>query len=512
MAALREAGNASPCYEKNLTNRILQGGIALGSARLLYRGLDIIRTLTIARWLGPEEMGVYAVASLAISALEYLSQTGFRHAIIQRPGDVSAYLLPARTIQALRGLLLGVLVFLSAPWMASFFQSPKSVDILRTMAILPVLVGLEPPAVTLWQRELHFNPLIALQTVAAAISLVVGLGIAYFYPNAWALVGASLSSLIVMTAGAHLLSNRAEIGFTWKWKPIRDIFRFGFWIFLTGIVSYLFTSGGDWVIGRLLDVRSLALYQMAFLIGTVATAEMGQVVAQLSFPVFSRLQNDRDRLRTAFRNSFGLVSLTTIGMAGMVCTCAPDGFRLVLGAQWLAALPLVPWLTVWGVCSMFASCIAGLFQALGKPDLWMRTVFGMVAMLALAIYPLTAWLGALGVAILMAGIGVIMQGVRYWLIGRMLDLKMTRVISHVAVPAVACTAAVWGTGELRQVLEIPGGLSGLIFSAVCLPVLYALLLLAGQKWMEPRPSELLHRIMQLFQSFKKSKPFRMGQL
>lgn len=472
-------------------------GITLGSARLLYRSLDVVRILTIARWLGPDEMGVYAVATLIITALEQISQTGLHQALIQRQGDISSYLLPVRTIQALRGIALGLLVYVSAPVIAGFFNSPKSLEVLRIMALYPVITGFEPLAVTLWQRELQFTPMVLLNTTASIVSLLIGLVIALHRPSAWALVWASLSGVLVMTAGAHVLTRRAVLGFSLDWRPVKEISGFGFWIFMTGIVSYAFMKGGDWMIGSLLDIRTLALYQMAFLICTAATTEIGQVVTQISFPVFSLFQDDRVRLQTAFRNSFGLLSLITIGTAGLVCVCAPDGFRLVLGERWLPALQLIPWLAVWGICSMFSICIAGLFNALGKPKLWTQTVFLMAGFFVLGVYPMTRWLGGLGVAILMACIGLAMQALRYSMISRLIDLPLVKVFSHVAVPALACFGAVALTSWLRQILQGFNSLSGLFFCALCLPAVYALLLLLGHKLMDPSPLDLLRNIRSL---------------
>ncbi len=132
--------NRSP----DLTDRLLRGGVTLTAARLLTRGFDLARMLTIARWLGPDEMGVYAVTTLALTAFDQLSETGLRSALIQRPGELSAYLLPVRTVQIVRGLLLGGVVFLSAPWISAFFDSPPSLILLRVMALLPVIKGFEP--------------------------------------------------------------------------------------------------------------------------------------------------------------------------------------------------------------------------------------------------------------------------------------------------------------------------------------------------------------------------------
>ncbi len=478
----------------DLSGRLLRGGLSLTAARLLTRGFDLARMLTIARWLGPDEMGVYAVATLALTALDQFSETGLRSALIQRSGDLSAYLLPVRTLQIVRGLLLGGIVFLGAPWLAAFFDSPQSLAILRVMALLPVIKGFEPLFETLARKDLRFAPVVALQTGGSLISLGVGLAMAYLRPDAWALVLAGLSGAAVTTLGAHLFSEPGSLGLSFDWRPLKDLRRFGFLIFINCLVAYIFMRGGDWVIGRLLDVKALALYQMTFLICTLVTTEIGGVVAQLAFPVFSHLQRDRDRLEKAFRQSFGLISVITLGMAGLVCVCAFDFYPLVLGNQWLAALPLVPWLAIWGVCSLFAGFLGGLFQALGRLKLWVQTVLVMAVLFGAGVIPLTYWQGARGVAILMAVIGVFMQLVRYGIIGRLLSLPWSAVFRQVLIPTLACLFSVWLITGIRGALPQISSLAGLIFSALGILCFYIFFLVLGQRWMEPTPRELIRNL------------------
>jgi O-antigen/teichoic acid export membrane protein len=498
MARVNSQIQSSKKLSSDLTNRLLRGGLTLTAARLLSRGFDLARMLTIARWLGPDEMGVYAVAALALTALDQFSETGLRSALIQRPGELSAYLLPVRTLQIVRGLLLGGIVFLGAPWLAAFFDSPPSLAILRVMALLPVIKGFEPLFETLARKELRFAPVVALQTGASLISLGVGLVMAYLRPDAWALVLAGLSAVLVTTTGAHLFSEPGSLGVSFDWRPLKDLRRYGFLIFINCLTAYIFLRGGDWVIGRLLDVKALALYQMTFLICTTATTEIGGVVSQLAFPVFSHLQQDRDRLEKAFRQALGMISVITMAMAGLVCVCAPDFYPLVLGNQWLAALPLVPWLAIWGVCSLFAGFLGGLFQALGRLKLWVQTVLVMTVLFGAGAIPLTSRHGARGVAILMAGIGVLMQLVRYGIVGRLLSLRWSTVLGQVLIPALAGLFSVWLVTWIRGSLPLINPLAGLIFSAVGLVGFYALFLLLGQRWMDPAPRELFRRFQDFY--------------
>ncbi len=487
-----------------MKSRILRGGIALTSARLLTRLFDLVRMLTVARWLGPDEMGVYAVGSLVVSALDECTQTGLAAALIQRQGGISPYILPARTVRAARGFLLGLVVFLSAPWMAHFFSSPGSLNILRTIALLPVINGFEPLFQTLSRKELDFTRIVMLQTGATLTALTVGLVAAAVRPDAWAMVWSALTNAFVLAVGAHFLSQPSQLKFSLHWKPLRDLRGFGFWIFISSIIAYSFLKGGDWVIGRLLDTKALALYEMALLISTTATAEVGQVVSNLSLPVFSQLQQDRERLFNAFRQSFGLLSLVTFAMATLVCAASPDLYRLALGNKWLAALPLIPWLTAWGICSIFGSVIAGLFQALGRPKTWVWITLPMLGLFAAGVYPMTRWQGALGVAILMASLGILMQAIRYHLVSRLLSISLMKVFRHIPVPALSCMVSASFTLWARSHMPALSPLPGLILSAACSASLYALLVFFARAWMEPSFDEILGLV-------KKILPGRMKQ-
>lgn len=495
-----QEGVALDSVPHSLGRTILRGGAALTVSRITSRGFDFIRILTIARWLGPQEMGLYAIVSLSLAAIEQFSETGLRQALIQRQGDISSYKLPVRTVQAVRGIILGVTVFVTSPWIAAFFNSPKSETILRTVAIIPVIRGLEPLFVTLAQRKLRFAPIVILQIVASIVGLATGLIAARIRPDAWALVFSSLSVAIVMTVGAHLLSDRQDLGFSLNWRPLQNVRSFGFWIFANSILAYAFIKGGDWMIGRVLDVKTLALYQMAFLISTAAMTEIGVMVYQLSYPLFSRLQDDRVRLKAVFRQAFGMVSVVTLAMAGLVSACSPDFYRLVLGEKWLGALPLVIPFAIWGVSSIFGNIFSGLFQALGRPKLWTQTVFFMAALLALGVVPMTYWLGALGVAILMAVIGGLMQLGSYGIISRLLGLSFAKVLSHVVIPTTACIVAVAITIRIRRLIPLVNPLTGLIVSAFSLLGTYFLCLRLGDRWMELPPQEVVQRVSALLRS------------
>ena len=125
----------------------------------------------------------------------------------------------------------------------------------------------------------------------------------------------------------------------------------------------------------------------------------------------------------------------------------------------------------------------GPFQALGRLKLWVQTVLGMTVLFGAGVIPLTSWQGARGVAILMAGIGVLMQLVRYGIIGRMLSQRWSTIFRQVLIPTRGLLHLGLGGSLDFGLFPLINPPAGLFYSAVGLVGFYALFLQLGRRWM-----------------------------
>jgi O-antigen/teichoic acid export membrane protein len=369
------------------------------------------------------------------------------------------------------------------------------VPILQTIALLPVITGLEPLFVTLAQRELNFRKAIQLQVSASLSGLVVGVVLAYLRPDAWCLVISNLTVALVTSLGAYAMSRRDHLGFSWNLRPLKHLWQYSAWIMLSTTLSYAFAKGGDWVVGRMLDVRSLAVYQMAYLLCTTITYELGGVFSKLTLPLFSRMQTDTLRLKRVFTKIFGLIALLTFGVVALLVSCSDDLVMLLLGGDWVDLLPLVPWLAVWGVCGMFAGPQSALFNAVGKPRLWTKTISYMTLMLLVGLAPMTSMYGALGVAILLGGIGVIRQLYRYHMISRELSISYFEVFRQVVLPMTGALASIMVAQQLRGNLPGDANWQGLSISVVAVVSIYGLSILLMGRWLEVSPKDVFGQLL-----------------
>src|SRR6266849_2695462 len=83
--------------------------------RMATRGLGVLSTLVLARILVPADFGLVAIATTYVAAFDAMSATGLQDAVI-RSGEHNRRLLDtAFSLSALRGLVNGTLIAVTAP-------------------------------------------------------------------------------------------------------------------------------------------------------------------------------------------------------------------------------------------------------------------------------------------------------------------------------------------------------------------------------------------------------------
>jgi len=140
----------------SIARHLIRSGIVLSAVQLFTRAMGIVSALTVPRWLGPEEMGIFAVAILAITAINAFTESGFVSAFMQRKADYEQYIAPVRTINALRGFALGLLIYLAAPYIAELMNCPRATSVLKALALFPIVSGMTPMIWTIAAKRLLF--------------------------------------------------------------------------------------------------------------------------------------------------------------------------------------------------------------------------------------------------------------------------------------------------------------------------------------------------------------------
>lgn len=331
-----EAGgpSASPLLVRQAT----QSSAWVVGARLLERGLRTVRTIVLARLLSPTDIGLFAIAVVALGVLEQLSALGLDAALLRKRGGVEGYLDLAWTVQMVRGLVLGIALLFFAPLVAAFFDEPAAIPLVRVVALSAVIRGGMSIGLLQLQRDVDFVRITVWQFAAAVADLVVSVAAAFVYRDAWALVWGGIASSTVLLVSSYIVAPGWP-RIAWNTRKFFELLRFGRWVFLTGLFDSAVRNGDYLIVGRFLGTAALGVYQVAFMIAEMAGTEVVRLVMRVGFPFLARLQDSEEDLRKALLVVTKLVCAVSIPMAAGTAILASDITSVLLGDEWVEMVP-----------------------------------------------------------------------------------------------------------------------------------------------------------------------------
>ena len=285
IVALKEGSNQS--VNDSLGKKVARGGAWIMALKAAGRGLGLIRTVVLARLLLPEDFGLLGIALLTVGIVETFSSTGFKSALIQKKESIAEYLDTAWTATAFRGIFLSVLLFTTAPFVAEFFQTPEAVPVIQVIAATVLMNGFRNIGMVYFERDLIFHKQFIYEIAANLINLIVSIILAFHLRSVWALVWGGLSADIFKLFFSYVIHPYVP-KFRIELEKVIDLFRFGKWVFLSGILVFLITQGDDLFVAKFLGISALAYYQMAFMVSNLPTTEISHVISNVTFPAYSK--------------------------------------------------------------------------------------------------------------------------------------------------------------------------------------------------------------------------------
>jgi O-antigen/teichoic acid export membrane protein len=419
--------------KKSLAYKVIGGTAWILSLRLINHVINIIRRVILARLLSPHDFGLMGVAFISITFLESLSKTGIHSALVQKEGDIRSYLDTVWTITSVRSIVIFSILFLSAPMISCFFNSPEAVPVIRLLGLSTLFTGFRNIGVIYFIKELEFKKQFIYEFAGIAVNLVVSVVLAILYQNVWALVWGWIAGSGVRLCISFIVHPyRPKMQF--NKQKFCEIFNYGKWVAGSAILIYIINQGDDIFVGKLLGLTALGLYQMAYFVSNFIASEISQAISQVSFPAYSKLQDFIPKLRTAYSEILQLTALISFPIAGGIFVLCSDLTLFLLGEKWIAMIPALRILIAWGLIRSLGTLTGSLFQAVGRPDIATKLHFAKAILLLLTIYPFTKLWGISGAAIAVVLNAILVNPFAHYQVSILLKEQIGKFIKLIIIP------------------------------------------------------------------------------
>lgn len=360
--------------------------------------VSFLRTIFLARLLTPAEFGIYGIGLLVLSLLETLTETGVNIFLVQQKEDLKKWIDSAWIVSIGRGISIFLFMLFSSSLIAKFFRSENAVHILLLFSLVPLVRGFINPSVVKFQKELNFGKEFAFRIAIIMTDTIIAITLAFYTHMVISLVIGVLSGAILELILSFMLIEPKPT-FKINKDYIKKVFYHGKWITLSGIFNYLYSNLDNIVVGRLLGVSSLGLYEMAYNISRIPITGVSDVISKVTFPVYTLIAEDKKRLKRAFIRSTLLVCFIIIPFGAIIFLYPHQIVKIVLGDKWIGIADTLKILIIFGVVRGISGFSSSLFLSVKKQKYLTIITFISLVSLLLTIYPLVKTYGIMGAAI-----------------------------------------------------------------------------------------------------------------
>ncbi len=297
--------------------------------------MNMIFIMVMARIILKESFGVFAVVNVFISFVAMYAEVGIGSALIQREKYNLYHLSFAFYLAIFLGLVLYILIYFLSPLIASFYENQFSANILRLIGLNIFITSFGIVSKSLIARDLDFKKLFFVDVLSYLIgNLIIGITMAFLGYDLWALViGLLCTNVISVIISFSLYPHSLKLKFVKK--EASEILYFGTGMTLTRIFNYIGNEIDKLLIGKLLNMDYLGLYERGVKVITLPGFYIGRIVDRILFPSISRIQNVNNTTRSFFLRTSSLISFIMIYIAIVFFSYSKELILILLGEKWL---------------------------------------------------------------------------------------------------------------------------------------------------------------------------------
>lgn len=335
------------------------------------QGITFIVGIILARILSPKEFGLIGMLTIFIAISQSFIDSGFRQALIRKQNCTQTDYSTVFYFNIVVGIFFYILLFISAPFIGGFFHEPILKDLIKVLGLGLIINSFTIIQSTLLTKNINFKQQAEISVIAAIISGLISISLAFTGWGVWSLVALTLVKNAI---------NSVLLWFWSNWKPIwyfssksfNELFAFGSKLLISGLIDTIYRNVNYLIIGKYFSAVELGYYTQADQFQSMPSTNLQGIIARVSYPVLSSIQHDKQRLKDAYKKIIKSTMLFTfVLMLGMAAIAKPMIITLI-GEKWEPCVIYLQMLCFVGMFYPLHALNLNMLQVQGRSDLFLR--------------------------------------------------------------------------------------------------------------------------------------------
>ncbi|MES2983754.1 MAG: lipopolysaccharide biosynthesis protein [Pseudomonadota bacterium] len=377
--------------------KIVMGTVTMSSVSMLRLLTQFFAIPILSRLLSVEDYGLIGIAMPFIALAMTLADAGIGMSLVRTPLSEKKIWSTYFWLSAGLGLLLMVLLALSAPLVAMLFGEPHLTTIIASLSLVIWLQALLCIPSAALQQSQRFKTIAAIEITAIFFSIGAALLMAMHGAGVWALVVQQLLFFLVRLVMSYLLSP-FRVAAQFDLSGVKQHVRFGRDVLSVNLFSFLSRSSDNLIVGKIIDTVAVGIYSMAFQFVRLPIMLVGGPLQYVLYAQLTSLRDDKPLIGRTFLILTRLLATIIFPAIGMIAVAHTPIFTILLSAKWYMA-GHVFMLAALGSAVQAVTGLCGTVRlVMGRTELELRSTveFGLLWLTALFV---ASWFGLAAVAV-----------------------------------------------------------------------------------------------------------------
>lgn len=372
--------------DKNSKNEVIANFIWRFAERCGAQGVTFIVSIILARLLDPSVYGTIALVTVFITILNVFVDSGLGNALIQKKDADDLDFSSVFYFNIVVGILLYIVVFLIAPWIAAFYEDMELTALLRVLGITLLIAAVKNIQQAYVSKTMQFKKFFWSTLGGTLGSAVVGIAMAYFGYGVWALIAQLLFNAAVDTV-ILWVTVKWRPGRMFSYKRLRGLFGYGWKLLVSALIDTGYNNLRNLIIGKIYSKEDLSFYDKANRFPSLIILNINNSIDSVLFPSMSEKQESSETVKHMTRRAIQVSTYLMAPLMTGMAVCAEPMIRLLLTEKWM---PCVSYLRIFCIVYMFYpihTANLNAIKAMGRSDLFLKLeiikkTVGMVLLLA----------------------------------------------------------------------------------------------------------------------------------
>ena len=399
--------------------------------QLFSQIINLAIGITLVRLLAPEDFGLIAMVLIISTFAAVLRNLGLNEAVIQRKETNDKIISTVFWIQVLAGGILALIFYLSAPYIASFYNEPLLKPIVAFFCLEYFIGTFGMLQFALLQKELNYQRIFYINLISISCSGLVAITMAYCDFMYWSLVAKALILTLMNTCQVWIFSG---------WKPLfildikiaKKLFNYSLPLLGNQLLNFIVRNIDDLLIGKILGQQALGLYNRSYALMLMPLTNISRVIANVLFPSFAKIQDDPARVKQIYLKVIGVVGLITFPMMMGLFVLAEPFVHIVFGAQWVEMVPVIKILSILGLGQSIGMFNGVVFLSTGHTlKLFKIEIFSKSFMIAMIIFGIYYTKSIEGVALFYTLASIIVIFPAWYYMGKLIGTTIFEILKNI---------------------------------------------------------------------------------